>query len=145
AAGNTGVAQPLQLQPALSWKAPVMQVRDVPAGQQIGYSRGHVTQSATKVAVLGVGYGDGLSRRLSSRGRVIVRDAYAAILGNVSMNLTAVDVTGIAGVKVGDEAIIIGQAPRCQITVWEHATLASTIPYEIVCNIAGRLPRKLVE
>src|SRR5262249_44411352 len=94
AAGNTGVDKPRQLQPALSWKAPVMQVRDVPAGQQIGYSRGHVTQSATKVAVLGVGYGDGLSRRLSSRGRVIVRDAYAAILGNVSMNLTAVDVTG---------------------------------------------------
>jgi alanine racemase len=95
--------------------------------------------------VLAVGYGDGLSRKLSSRGRVIVRDAYAAILGNVSMNLTAVDVTGIAGVQVGDEAIIIGHAPHCQITAWEHATLAATIPYEVLCNISGRLPRKYVE
>ena len=145
APGKTGVPQPLPLQPALTWKTRVLQVRDVAAGEQIGYSSGHVTKSPTKVAVLTVGYGDGLTRRLSSRGRVIVRDAYAAILGNVSMNLTAVDVTGIAGVAMGDEAIIIGQVPRCQITVWEHAALASTIPYEILCNIAGRLPRKLVE
>jgi len=144
-AAKAEIPQPLPLQPALTWKARVLQVRDVAAGEQIGYSSGHITKSPTKVAVLSVGYGDGLSRRLSSRGRVIIRDAYAAILGNVSMNLTAVDVTGIAGVAMGDEAIIIGQAPRCQITVWDHATLASTIPYEILCDIAGRLPRKLVE
>jgi alanine racemase len=144
-AGGKNVPQPLSLQPALTWKTRVLQVRDVAAGEQIGYSSGHVTNSPTKVAVLAVGYGDGLSRRLSSRGRVIVRDAYAAILGNVSMNLTAIDVTGIPGITMGDEAIIIGQAPGCQITVWEHATLASTIPYEILCNIGGRLPRKLVE
>lgn len=144
-AGNPDFPQPLPLQPALAWKTRVLQVRDVAAGEQIGYSSGHVTRSATRVAVLAVGYGDGLSRRLSSRGRVIVRDAYAAILGNVSMNLTAVDVTGITGVEAGDEATIIGQAQRCQITAWEHATLASTIPYEILCNISGRLPRRLVE
>jgi alanine racemase len=143
--GKTDLPQPLPLQPAITWKTRVLQVRDVAAGEQIGYSSGHVTKSPTRVAVLAVGYGDGLSRRLSSRGRVIIRDSYAAILGNVSMNLTAIDVTGIPGVEMGDEAIIIGQAPRCQITVWEHATLASTIPYEILCNITGRLPRKYVE
>src|SRR5215831_4669226 len=122
-AANTSVPQPLPLQPVLTWKTRVLQVREVAAGEQIGYSSGHITQSATKVAVLAVGYGDGLSRKLSSRGRVIVRDVYAAILGNVSMNLTAVDVTGIAGVEMGEEAIIIGQAERCQITVGEHASL----------------------
>jgi alanine racemase len=135
----------LALQPALTWKTRVLQVRDVKAGEQIGYSSGHITQSPTRVAIVPVGYGDGLSRRLSSRGRMIVRDAYAAILGNVSMNLTALDVTRIPGVSPGDEVMVIGRAPSCEITAWEHANLAATIPYEILCNISGRLPRKYVE
>jgi alanine racemase len=133
------------LQPALAWKTRVLQVREVAAGQQVGYSGGFVARSATKVAVLAVGYGDGLSRLLSSRGRMIVRDAYAPILGNVSMNLTAADVTKISGVTAGDEVTIIGAAPSCNISPWEHANLAGTIPYEILCGIAGRLPRKYVD
>jgi alanine racemase len=135
----------LPVRPALSWKTRVLQVRDVPAGETVGYSSGYVTQSPTRVAVLPVGYGDGLSRRLSSRGRVIVRNAYACIIGNISMNLTAADITGIPGVQVGDEVIIIGESGSRKITAWEHASLASTIPYEILCNISGRLPRKYVE
>jgi alanine racemase len=141
-----GVPMPagLSLQPALAWKSRVLQVREVPAGEQIGYSRGHITQSRTRVAIVPVGYGDGLNRRLSSRGRMIVRDAYARILGNVSMNLTALDVTTIAGVSEGDEVVVLGRTPSCEITAWEHANLASTIPYEILCNISGRLERKYV-
>jgi alanine racemase len=135
----------LSLQPALAWKTRVLQVRDVAAGQQVGYSGGYVARSATKVAVLAVGYGDGLSRKLSSRGRVVVRDAYAPIIGNVSMNLTAADVTLIPGVAVGDAVTLIGSTPSCSISAWEHANLASTIPYEILCNISGRLTRKYVE
>ena len=92
-----------------------------------------------------VGYGDGLSRRLSSRGRVIIRGAYAPILGNVSMNLTAVDVTAISGVATGDEVIVIGESGACRISAEEHASLAATIPYEILCNISGRLPRIYTE
>lgn len=138
-------ADPLLLQPALTWKTRVLQVREVAAGQQVGYSGGFVARSATRVAVLAVGYGDGLSRKLSSRGRMIVRDAYAPILGNVSMNLTAVDVTRISGVAVGDEVTIIGATSSRSISAWEHADLASTIPYETLCSIAGRLPRKYVD
>jgi len=135
----------LALEPALTWKARVRQVRDVPAGEQVGYSSGHITRSLTRVAIVPVGYGDGLSRRLSSRGRMIVRGAYAPILGNVSMNLTALDVTGIPGVCVGDEVTVLGRAQSCEITALEHASVASTIPYEILCNISGRLPRKYLE
>lgn len=135
----------LPLQPALAWKTRVLQVREVAAGQQVGYSGGYVARSTTKVAVLAAGYGDGLSRKLSSRGRVIVRDAYAPIIGNVSMNLTAADVTLIPGVAVGDLVTLIGSTSSCSISAWEHAGLASTIPYEILCNISGRLPRKYVE
>jgi alanine racemase len=135
----------LPVKPILSWKARVLQVREVETGQPVGYSSGFVTEFPTKVAVLPVGYGDGLSRQLSSRGRVIVRNDYASIVGNLSMNLTAIDVTGIPGVAVGDEVTIIGETPSRKITAWEHAQHASTIPYEILCNISGRLPRKYVE
>jgi len=139
------VPQAFPLKPALEWKTRILQVREVAAGEPVGYSSGYITQSPTRVAILPVGYGDGLSRRLSSRGRVIVRDSYAAILGNVSMNLTAVDVTGIAGAQVGDEVTLLGRTSSCQVTAWDLANLTGTIPYEILCNISGRLPRKFAE
>lgn len=139
------ISRDLPVKPVLSWKTRVLQVREVGAGEQVGYSAEYVAQSPIRVAVLPVGYGDGLNRQLSSRGRVIVRDDYAAIIGNISMNLTTIDVTGIPGVQVGDEVTIIGESGSRKITAWEHASLASTIPYEILCNVSGRMPRKYTE
>jgi alanine racemase len=113
----------------------------VEAGQRVGYGGAHVTSVPTKVAVLSVGYCDGLGRHLSSRGRVIVHDRFAPIIGNISMNLTTIDVTGIPSVEVGDEAILIGRGRNIEITAWEHAKLGSTIPYEVLCGISSRIPR----
>lgn len=135
----------LPVKPVLSWKTRIIAVRDVPARTPVGYNGAYVTQSPARLAVLPVGYADGLSRQLSSRGRVIVRDDYAAIVGNVSMDLTTVEITGIPGVDVGDEVILIGQSARRKITAWEHASLAGTIPYEVLCNISKRVPRRYVE
>jgi alanine racemase len=135
----------LPVKEVLSWKTRVLQVREVAAGQQVGYSSGYITQSPIRVAVLPVGYGDGLNRQLSSRGRVIVRNDYAAMIGNISMNLTTIDVTGIAGVQVGDEVIIIGESAARKITAWEHASIASTIPYDILCSVSSRMPRRYTE
>ncbi|HLJ87549.1 MAG TPA: alanine racemase [Candidatus Angelobacter sp.] len=143
--GQTDWTLELPVKPALSWKTRIVQIRNVPANQTVGYSSGYVTEFETKVAVISVGYGDGLNRQLSSRGRVIVKDDYASIIGNISMTLTAVDVTGIPGVEVGDEVTIIGETPGRKITAWEHAGLAGTIPYEILCDISPRVPRKYVE
>jgi len=143
--GRADSSLELPVKPVLSWKTRVIQLRQVESGQPVGYSGGYVTEFPTKVAVLSVGYGDGLSRQLSSRGRVIIRDDYASIIGNVSMNLTTVDVTGIPGVEVGDEVVIIGETAKRKITAWEHANLASTIPYEILCAISSRVHRKYVE
>lgn len=135
----------LPVKPALSWKTRVVQIRQVEAGQVVGQGPGYVTEFPAKVAVLSVGYGEGLNRQLSSRGRVIIHDDYASIIGNVSMNLTTVDVTGVPGVEVGDEVIIIGETEKRKITAWEHANLVSTIPYETLCSISPRVPRKYVE
>jgi alanine racemase len=132
----------LPVSPVLSWKTRIFSLRSVAAGQAIGYSGAYVAKSAAKIAALPVGYADGLSRKLSSRGRVIIRDEYAPIVGNISMDITLVDVTGIAGVEIGDEAIILGASEHCRVTAWDHARLAETIPYEILCNISKRVPRQ---
>jgi alanine racemase len=143
--GHADWSLDLPVKPALAWKTRIIQVREVAAGQPVGYSSGYVTEFPTKVAVLSVGYGDGLNRQLSSRGRVIIQNDYASIVGNIGMNLTTVDVTGIPGVDVGDEVIIIGETDKRKITAWEHAGIAGTIPYEILSNISRRVFRKYVE
>jgi alanine racemase len=143
--GQANSSLELPVKPVLSWKTRIIQIRQVESGQTVGYSSGYVTEFPTKVGVLSVGYGDGLSRQLSSRGRVIIRDDYASIIGNVSMNLTTIEVTGIPGVEIGDEVILIGESARRKITAWDHAHHGSTIPYEILCGISSRVPRKYVE
>jgi alanine racemase len=143
--GTTDSSYELPVQPALSWKTRILSLRDVAAHQPLGYSGAYVTQAPAKIAVLPVGYADGLSRQLSSRGRVIVRGDYAAIVGNISMDLTLIDVTGIPGVEVGDEVILLGSAGTRSVTAWDHASLSRTIPYEVLCGISKRVHRKYVE
>jgi alanine racemase len=135
----------LPVKPVLSWKTRILSIREVPARTRIGYNGAYMTQSPARIAALPVGYADGLSRQLSNRGRVIVRDDYAAIVGNVSMDITLVDITGIPGVDVGDEVTLLGQSARRKITAWEHASHAGTIPYEVLCNISKRVPRRYVD
>ncbi len=135
----------LGLQPVLSWKSRILSLRDVPANQPIGYSAAYMTPAPARIAVMPVGYGDGLSRHLSSRGRVMVRDTYAPIVGNVCMDLTLVDVTEVPDVLVGDEVILIGATRQCAISAWEHARMAMTVPYEILCTINKQILRKYVK
>ncbi len=143
--GTPDASLELPVQRVLSWKTRIMSIRDIGSHQPVGYNGAYVTQSPTRIAALPVGYADGFSRQLSSRGRVIVRDDYAAIIGNISMDITLIDITGIPGVDVGDEVILVGQSGRRKITAWEHASLANTVPYEILCGISKRVPRKYVD
>jgi alanine racemase len=131
--------------PVLSWKTRIISLRDLRANQRVGYNGTYVTTAATRVAVLPVGFADGLSRQLSSRGRAIVRDAFAPIVGIIAMELTLLDVSGIEGVCVGDEAILIGSTEHCCITAWEHAEIENTVPDEVLCGIAARVPRHYVD
>ncbi|MGH9531424.1 MAG: alanine racemase [Terriglobales bacterium] len=132
----------LPVKPVLSWKTRILSLRDVGARQPVGYNGAYVTQAPARIAALPVGYADGLSRQLSSRGRVIVRDDYASIVGSISMDITLIDVTGIPGVALGDEVILIGSQGKRSITAWDHAALAMTIPYEILTGLSKRLPRR---
>jgi len=132
----------LPVKPILTWKTRILSLRNFGANQPLGYGATYVTKAPAHVAVLPVGYADGYNRQLSNRGRVIVREHYAPIVGRISMDLTLVDVTGIPGVAVGDEVILLGVGDGLSVDALEHAELANSTPYEILCNISKRVPRR---
>lgn len=132
----------LPIKPVLTWKTRILSIRDMRANQALGYGGTYVTKAPARIAVLPVGYADGLNRALASRGRVIVREYYAPIVGRISMDLTLVDVTGLPGVSVGDEVILLGKTDGLSVDAQEHAELANTVVYEILCGISKRVPRR---
>jgi alanine racemase len=142
----TGPAEPLvgsRLQPVMTWKARVTHLREVEAGTRVGYNGTFTATRRMRLALLPIGYADGLRRELSGTdvkpgGRVLFGSHAAAIVGRVSMNLTIVDVTELPFVAVGDEAVVLGEG----FTAEDHARIAGTIPYEILCGI--RAARRLL-
>jgi alanine racemase len=133
------------LKPVLRWKSRVTSLRTIQPGETAGYCATFRATRPTTLALLPVGYADGLNRLLSNRGAVLIRGKRAPIAGRVSMDLTIVDVTEIPGVEIGDEAVLIGTQGVETITAYDHADLAGTIPYEILCNINVRVPRIMVD
>ncbi len=129
----------------LAWKTRIASLRSIEVGESAGYNATFRAYRPTRLALLPMGYADGLSRLLSNRGSVLIRGQRAPIAGRVSMDQTIVDVTDIPGVQIGDEAVIIGQQGEDSITAFELADLAGTIPYEVLCNIAARVPRVVVD
>jgi alanine racemase len=124
------------LLPVMTWKTRVIGVRNVTAGETVGYNATFTAQQAMRLALVPVGYADGLRRELSGSnavagGWMMVCGQRAAIVGRVSMNLTVVDVSGIADVAVGDKVVVLGDG----VTADDHARLARTIAYEIVCGV----------
>jgi len=134
----------LAVKPILTWKTRILSLRNFGPNHPLGYNGTYVTKAPAHVAVLPVGYADGFNRQLSNRGRVILREHYAPILGSISMDLTLVDVTGIPGVSVGDEVILLGNCDGLSVDALEHARLANSSAYEILCNISKRVPRRYV-
>jgi alanine racemase len=131
----------VSLKPAMALKARIIHLKKVPAGFKVSYGITHETQKPTTIATVPVGYADGLSRRLSSRGQMLVHGQRVPIIGRVCMDLTMLDVGGIENVQMGDEVVIFGQQGKETLTVDEMAALLNTINYEIVSTITARVPR----
>lgn len=129
------------LQPVLTWKTRIIQIKDLPAGSFIGYDRTHQVATATRIAIIPVGYWDGYDRRLSNKGTVIINGQRAPIIGRIAMNLSIVDITGLE-VAMPDEVTLLGSTPG--ITANDLAQHCNTINYEIVTRINPFLPRYLV-
>jgi alanine racemase len=110
----------------------ISQVRDVPAGQTVGYGRTWKAMTDSRIAVLPVGYADGWPRALSGRGHVLVGGRRAPLVGRICMNLCMVDVTHIAGASAGDHAVLLGRQGDETISAEMLADLLGTIPYEVL-------------
>ncbi len=129
------------LTPVMSFTTKILQVKEVPAGTGISYGHTYITTRRTRIATLPVGYEDGYSRLLSNKGEVLIDGQRAPIRGRVCMNLTMVDITGIKGVKEGDEAVLLGRQGSEIITADEIAAWAETISYEVLCMIGNNNQR----
>jgi alanine racemase len=134
-----GLCRPLarpSVRPVMTWKTRVIGLREVPAGALVGYNGAFIAGRPMRLALLPVGYADGLRRELSSTnarpgGWVMVHGEPAPIVGRVSMNLTTVDVSAIPGVAEGDVTVLLGDG----VSAEDHARIAATIPYEILCAV----------
>lgn len=122
---------PLSLKPVMGFKGQLLQIRVLPDSTPVSYGRGHLTKGPTKIGIVSAGYGDGLPRRLSSRGKVIIRGRKTDIIGTICMNMTICDITGIKDVHPGDDAILLGAQNGEVITGDEIAGWCDTIAYEI--------------
>ncbi|NQT70285.1 MAG: alanine racemase [Desulfobacteraceae bacterium] len=131
----------IALQPAMALKSRVVHLKKVPAGFKVSYGMTHETSKPTTIASVPVGYADGFSRRLSSRGHMLVGGRRAPILGRVCMDTTMLDVGHVPGIDLEDEVVILGRQQDASITADEIAASLDTINYEIVSSLTARIPR----
>lgn len=130
-----------QLKPALTWKTRIVSLRNIAPGDLVGYNGTFVATEPMRLALLAIGYADGLRRSLSNRGHVLIRGQQAPIVGRISMDQTVVDVTDIETASVGEEVLLLGLHGGAKITAEDHARWAETIPWEIFTGIGSRVAR----
>jgi Alr-MurF fusion protein len=135
------VRLPVGFRPALSFKTQVAQVKVIPEGECISYGCAYITERATRVAILPVGYADGFRRAPTNWGNVLIHGQEAPLLGRVCMDQSIVDVTHIPQVRAGDEVVLIGRQGSASLTAEQVAQRLGTINYEVVSEILARVPR----
>jgi len=141
----TDQALPTARRPALRFVTHVAQLRRVPAGARVGYGGLGLMTRDSLVAVLPVGYADGLPRRITGKGEVLVAGRRCPLVGAVSMDIAIADVTDLAGVAIGDEVVVLGPGSgrfgAGHVTTAELAAWAGLSEYEVTCGISKRVPR----
>lgn len=130
---------PVSVQPALELVSLVSEVRNIKVGESIGYNSTYTAPHDIRVATVPVGYAEGVDRRLSNKGAMIVRGAVCPIVGRVSMNMTTIDVTDVVAVRAGDKVIAISKNREDQNSCESIARLCDTIPHEILVHIPPTL------
>ena len=131
----------LKVEPVLSLKTRVVQVRELPAGTTLGYGRTWCLNKPTKVATISAGYADGLPLALTNRGFVFIGGKRCKIIGRISMDYTTVDASEVRSVKPGDEVICFGKCGKDSITPDDWAALKGTHAYDIICSLGNRVQR----
>ena len=134
----------LNLKPVLSFKSRVVYLKDVNEGEPISYGKTAYTQRRTTIATVPVGYGDGYNRKLSNKGFVLIQGNRYPVMGSVCMDQIMINVGINSNIKVGDEVVLYGQQGEEEISVEEVAGWLDTIPYEVTCWLARRVPRVFI-
>lgn len=129
------------LKPVLSWKSRIGVIKDFAPGQTVSYGRTHTVKAPTQIAVIPIGYADGYNRKLSGKGKVLIRGQFAPVVGRVTMDHIMADVGHIPGVQEGDGVVLIGSQGKNRISAEDMADWLGTISYEIVCAIGPRVER----
>ncbi len=132
----------IELKPVCSLHGRVTLIKDLPAGTPISYGQTWRLDRDARVAVLSVGYADGVHRACGNRGKVLIRGRRCRILGSVTMDEIMVDVTDIGEAACGDTATIFGEQEGKEITIREFSKWCRTIPWEVLCSITKRVPRR---
>jgi len=130
------------IKPPLTWKTTVLQVKTLPAGHPVGYGNTYITPDMERVAILPVGYADGLRRAPQTWQYALIHGQMAPLRGRVSMEKTVVSVNHIAQVQPGDEVVLLGRQGDAQISAEQVAEWLGTINYEVVTNLIRHLPRQ---
>lgn len=130
----------LELKPVLTWKAKLVHIKEIEDGSFVSYGNTYVAKGKRKIGTIPLGYADGYSRLLSSKGEVVIHGQKAKVAGRICMDQFMVDLTEIENVKVGDEVTILGEG----MTADDMAKIIGTISYEITCDIGPRVKRKYV-
>jgi alanine racemase len=131
----------IDLQPVLSVKARVNQIKDITAGTGVSYGYRFVADRDIRLAVVDIGYADGIPRRLSNRMQVIIRGQLVPQIGSITMDRIMIDITQIPDLQVGEIVTILGRDGAVQIAADDWANELGTISWEILCGFKGRLPR----
>jgi alanine racemase len=129
------------VKPALTWKAKLVAVKDIPEGAPVGYGGTFRAPRSMRIGIVGAGYADGVFRRLSNRGKVIADGKLTPILGAVSMDLTTIDLSHTTDLAAGDEVTLLGAEGAASLDAQQIASAAGTISYDILCRIGARVRR----
>ena len=134
----------MPLEPSLSLRARIISLRDVPAGEAVGYSARFITERPSKIAVINAGYADGVVRARTNRGCALVRERRVPLVGTISMDLTTLDVTDVPGVSLGDVVTIYGKDGKSAIEVSDVAPEIGTVTSDLLCALGRRVPKYYV-
>ncbi|KXJ59644.1 MAG: alanine racemase [Alteromonas sp. Nap_26] len=134
---STGDIGSLELRAAMTLRASIIAVRDIPAGEGVGYGQTWVADKPSRIATVGIGYADGYPRHCANGTPVMVRGQRASLVGRVSMDMITIDVTHINNVALGDMVELWGE----HISIGDVARCAGTIDYELMTRVSQRVPR----
>ncbi|MBI5511285.1 MAG: alanine racemase [Deltaproteobacteria bacterium] len=134
-----------ELVPAMRWTTRPVHLKTVPQGARISYGGRFVTKRDSRIATLPVGYADGYPRAMSGKAQVLVRGRLVPVVGTICMDLCMADVTDVPEVSLDDEVVLMGRQEGAEVSAYDLATWADTIPYEIICGVGARVPRYYVD